>query len=215
ASNTFFGLDLSASKLTWISLPPLPVALSHAVATAQFNGKSTCIYVIGGRTKTVSGISDLHNTVYYYDPSAGEWKEGEKIQNGKNITNISAATGVQFGKHQILLIGGDNGKIFHEIESLNAAIASAGPQSKKALEEQKNRLLENHPGFSKDILVYNTFKNSWKKLNGLPGLAPVTTTAVMWNGAIIVPSGEVKPGKRSPAIWRGEVLQGNKKPGAL
>jgi cyclically-permuted mutarotase family protein len=209
ASNAFFELNLSDSFPGWKSLPPLPVALSHAVAISQFNGVNNCVYVIGGRTKTASGLSDLHNTVFCYDPSNRKWKEMSKIKDENGTTDISAATGVVWGKSTILLIGGDKGNLFHEIETMNLRIASAKQPEKQQLENQKARLLENHPGFSKDVLAYNTLTDSWVKTGELPGLTPVTTTAILWNDDIIIPSGELKPGRRTPGIWRGKIIRKN------
>lgn len=54
-----------------------------------------------------------------------------------------------------------------------------------------------HPGFSTEILAY---ENGWKAVGKLPA-ARVTTTAVQWNGRIVIPSGEVRPGVRSPEVW--------------
>jgi len=54
-----------------------------------------------------------------------------------------------------------------------------------------------HPGFCTEILSY---ENGWKTVGQLP--APrVTTTAVRWNGQIVIPSGEARPGVRSPEVW--------------
>lgn len=204
AVNTFFKLDLSASVPEWKELPPLPVAISHAVAVTQSNGRNQCVYVIGGRAKSTSGLSDLHNTVFCYDPEKNNWKQLASISDGKQTTNMSAATAVALGKAQILLIGGDKGTVFHQIETYNLNIAAAKtPEEKKRVETEKIRLLNNHPGFSRDVLVYNTEKDCWTKISEFPELGPVTTTAVKWNSEIFIPSGEIKPGRRTPAIWMG------------
>lgn len=209
AVNNFFSLNLSDSLPQWKELPSLPIAASHAVAIAQSNGKNECIYVIGGRTKSVSGISDLHNTVFCYDSEKNNWKQVSNISDGKQTTNMSAATAVAFGETQILLMGGDKGTVFHRIETYNVNIAAAKtPEEKKRLESEKIALLNQHPGFSRDVLVYNTIKDCWTKIGEVPGFAPVTTTAVKWNGEIFIPSGEIKPGRRTPKIWMGKIIAG-------
>jgi N-acetylneuraminic acid mutarotase len=102
-------------------------------------------------------------------------------------------------------MGGDNGTVFHRIEEYNVNITAAKTQEeKKRLETEKIQLLNNHPGFSRDILVYNTVKDCWTKVGELPRFGPVTTTAVKWNGEIFIPSGEIKPGRRTPEILMGE-----------
>ncbi len=202
-SDTFFELDMSVSLPQWKRLPDLPIAMSHSVAVAQSNGKNQCVYVIGGRAKATSGMSNLHNTVFCYDPEKNSWKQLSNISDGKETTNMSAATAVGFGETCILLMGGDKGTIFHQIETFNINIAAAKTeQEKDRLQTDKIQLLNNHPGFSRDVLAYNTAKDCWEKIGELPGFGPVTTTAVKWNGEIFIPSGEIKPGVRTPQILK-------------
>lgn len=210
AVKTFFKMDLSASSPQWKELPPLPVAVSHAVAVAQSNGKNECVYVIGGRTKSASGLSELHSTVFCYDPKTNTWKKVKDISDGKTVTSMSAATAVAFGEELILLIGGDKGTIFHQIETININIANRKTaEEKERLQAEKIQLLNNHPGFSRDVLAYNTTKDCWEKIGELPGFGPVTTTAVKWNDEIFIPSGEIKPGVRTPEVLMGKVKKRN------
>jgi cyclically-permuted mutarotase family protein len=207
-SNTFFQLDMSVSLPEWKRLPDLPIAMSHSVAVAQSNGKNQCVYVIGGRAKASSGLSDLHNTVFCFDPAKNNWKQLSNISDGKKTTNISAATAVAIGETCILLMGGDKGTVFHQIETYNMNITDAKTaEEKERLQTEKIQLLNNHPGFSRDVLVYNTTKDRWTKIGELPGFGPVTTTAVKWNDEIFIPSGEIKPGVRTPQILKAEFRQ--------
>jgi N-acetylneuraminic acid mutarotase len=128
------------------------------------------------------------------------------VGDGKHISNISAATAITGGLHEILLIGGDKGDVFHQIETLNALIAKAATEDEKQrLLQQKLVLLNNHKGFSKDIYLFNTVKNSWQKVGELPFYGQVTTTAVKWNNEIFIPGGEIKPGIRTAAISMGKL----------
>jgi SSS family transporter len=55
----------------------------------------------------------------------------------------------------------------------------------------------NHPGFLTDVLLYHTLTDTWALAGHTP--APrVTTPLVPWQGGFVVPSGEVRPGLRSP-----------------
>lgn len=205
--NTFFQLDMSVSFPEWKRLPDLPVAMSHSVAVAQSNGKNQCVYVIGGRSKASSGLSDLYNTVFCFDPANNSWKQLSDISDGKTTTSLSAATAVPLGETCILLMGGDKGTVFHQIETYNMNITDAKTaEEKERLQTEKIQLLNNHPGFSKDVLVYNTIKDCWTKIGELPGFGPVTTTAVKWNGDIFIPSGEIKPGRRTPEVLIGKMV---------
>ncbi|TDE14689.1 sodium:solute symporter family transporter [Dyadobacter psychrotolerans] len=205
-SDGFFSLDLSSENKQWQSLPVLPATLSHAVVVAQNNGKHSCIYVIGGRSSTSSGISDLHNTNYCFDPNANKWIKRGNISDGTTVSTLSAGTGVANGASYILLFGGDKGNVFHQIETFNARIAKASTQEEKQkLQIEKVQLLTGHQGFSKDVLLYNTVTDAWTKIGEMPDFAQVTTTAVKWGNEIFIPSGEIKPGTRTPVITKGTI----------
>jgi SSS family solute:Na+ symporter len=205
-SNAFFMLDLSAKDSRWQPLPALPAALSHAVVVAQHNGKNMSVYVLGGRSSTASGISDLHGAVYSFDLTLKNWKRVTDIGDGKNSTTLSAGTGIANGATYIILIGGDKGNIFHQIETFNARISKAATEvEKQRLQTEKVALLTSHQGFSKDVYLYNTVTDAWAKIGALPGYSQVTTTAVKWDNEIIIPSGEIKPGTRTAVITKGSI----------
>ena len=201
-----FKLDLDNCQAGWKSIPALPIAMSHAVAVTQSNGHYPCIYVIGGRSATASGISDLHKNTFCYDPGQQKWQRLADISDGKVATNMSAATAVAENSNHIILMGGDKGDIFHKIERYNAAISkSANEKEKQALSAEKLQLLTHHPGFSRDVYLYNTSTDKWQKLGELPFYGQVTTTAMIWGNDIFIPGGEIMPGTRTAAIVRGVI----------
>ena len=59
---------------------------------------------------------------------------------------------------------------------------------------------EQHPGFPKTILAYQADTDTWQPFGEMP-IAHVTTAITRWNGSFIMPSGEVRPGARSPRVW--------------
>lgn len=206
SSDLFFSLDLNSSNREWKSLPKLPLALANSVAVVQKDKDARNIYVIGGRTKTPSGISDLHNTTFVFNLKKQIWESRTNISDGINTTNFSAGAGVAVGKNSILIIGGDNGTVFHKIETYLSQISKTdSPEEKAKLAAEKNMLNTNHDGFYKGILLYNTLTDSWSKIDELPFLAHVTTTATMWNNEIVLSNGEIKPGIRTPDVMLGTV----------
>lgn len=201
SSNSFFSLDLNDENPQWKTLPGLPVALANATAVAQNRKHAKEIFVIGGRTKTPSGISELHHTVFAFDIKKQQWKKCADISDGKNISNLSAAAGVAIDKNYILMIGGDNGIVFHKIETYISQIAKANSQEEKEkLTEEKNALSIHHKGFYKGLLLYDTKHNKWTNIGDYPFPAQVTTTAVMWGNNIVISNGEIKPGIRTPDV---------------
>ena len=206
SSDLFLSLDLNSSNPEWKTLPKLPIALANSVAISQKDKDGASIYVIGGRTKTPSGISDLHNTTFAFNIKKQIWESRANISDGKNTTNFSAGAGVAVGNHSILIVGGDNGIVFHKIETYLSQIAKINsPEEKAKLAAEKNLLNTNHDGFYKGILLYDTLTDSWSTIGELPFLAHVTTTATMWNDEIVLSNGEIKPGIRTPDVMLGTI----------
>lgn len=62
---------------------------------------------------------------------------------------------------------------------------------------------EKHPGFSREILNYNTVTNTWSIVGQLPAGPAVTTTLAVWNGHVVIPGGEVRPAVRTTKVLIG------------
>ena len=75
---------------------------------------------------------------------------------------------------------------------------------KQELIEKKNKLQVAHPGFKHDVMLYNTLTNEWKQISDIPFDVPATTTAVLWNNCVFIPSGEIKAGVRTAQILVGK-----------
>lgn len=197
ASNQFLSLNLKQPGIGWIHLPALPVAVSHALLIYQKNGTDPCLYLIGGRQKLSSGISDLFHSVYAYSLTTQRWIKKQSLP-----VPVSAATGIPYGKSGIIVFGGDTGETFHQVELAMAAIhAENDPVEKQKLTDQKNKLLASHPGFSKAILSYDVASDQWSSAGIIPFDSPVTTTACIWKSTIILPCGEIRAGIRTPNIF--------------
>jgi len=122
--------------------------------------------------------------------------------------DLSAGTAVGGGGNAILLIGGDEGDLFHQIETLTAKTLERDVQlERETLNTHLNQIRNEHPGFSKKIYLYNTITDVWSIMAELPFESQVTTTAVSWGDRIVVPSGEVRPGTRTPAIRMAEITK--------
>jgi len=201
-ANVWF-LNLDDKEKAWQEGPLLPKPISHSVAVVQSNlTDNDHLYVIGGRAKQPNGISLLYNQVLQIDSNNNRWIEKSKIGDGKSTLSAwSATTAITKGDY-IFVMGGDDGEIFHQIESFATQAKDAKSQEERnsSLEKQY-KLAEEHPGFSKNVYRYHTKKDEWTKINPLP-YAPVTTTAVLWEDEIVIPSGEVHPGIRTPKILR-------------
>lgn len=210
SSKAFLCLDLDNLKNGWIKLADLPIALANSAVVVQNGPSGQNIYVIGGRSKDPSGVSKLNNTLLIYDFKANSWTYGAAISDGLSTLNFSAGTATSLSDHFILISGGDNGITFNKIENILSQIANAkNPEEKESLLAMKNDLVINHQGFDRKLLVYNTLSNEWFKIGELPFMPHVTSTATKWGENIILSSGEIKPGIRTPNIMLGKVVQTN------
>ena len=68
--------------------------------------------------------------------------------------------------------------------------------------EAKRKLYATHPGFGREVLAFDTRANTWRVAGRSPWAPQVTTVAVKIGAAIVIPSGEVKPGIRTAEIVR-------------
>jgi len=192
-SDKMFYLDLNHLTGGWKESPSLPKPISHSVFLASINK----LYMVGGRKKNTNGISDLFSSVFEFNILTHQWTEKKSLPYA-----LSAGTGVAF-KNQLYIFGGDRGETFHKTEMLIAAINEEKEETRKTeLVLQKNKLQSSHPGFSKDVLMYNIKEDTWKTMGQIPFDTPVTTTAVQWHKCILVPSGEIKAGVRTPQILK-------------
>ncbi|HVW61039.1 MAG TPA: hypothetical protein VHC48_13410 [Puia sp.] len=187
-SDKFYYLE----DLAWRPLQPLPKPLSHAVLA----GSHGHLYLAGGRKKDPDGISDLSSAVYSYDPVTNNWSQRQSLPYP-----LSAGTGIMTDNDKLFLFGGDKGETFHRTEELIVAIAAEkDPGRKQELIRQKTALQQTHPGFSKEILMYDILKDRWSVAGDIPFPSPVTTTVFQWGDRIVIPGGEIRAGVRTSQI---------------
>ncbi len=188
-------LDLTNRGAGWRKINPLPIPLSFAYAGVFGKENNYTIVVLGGRNKTASGTSTFSKAVFSYHPTSDVW-----IEKASLPYTMSAGTSVSLADEGILLFGGDRGETFSKVEQLLIEITNAEGKEKEVLVQQKNQLQINHPGFSKEILLYNPVSEKITTIGTIPLPTPVTTTAVLLNDYIVVPSGEIRAGIRTPHI---------------
>lgn len=194
----FAKLNLDHLEDGWKKLKPWPgPPRTHAVGIVQNNGETNCFYLFKGRykaedSKTTTFLSDS----WIYDPKKDEWA-AIKPSNASAIP-MAAGTGLAIGANHILLIGGDEGLIFNQIEEMNAKLL--GGPSPSSLRVARDSLMKYHPGFSSTVWSFHTITQTWTKFGDIPHTPPVTTQAVKWNDKIILASGEISPCIRTDAM---------------
>lgn len=192
--NQFLKLDINTKK-NWENLPVYPINVSGAAMVAQQDGKEISIFAFGGRNRNNSPITTFHSKVFQYKPSKNQWFEKKSISTAKIDSDLPLAvfSATKVGASSILLFGGDNGFVFNQVEE---AINNQN-------EELRNSLWQNHSGFQKQILVYNTITDEWFTLDEAENTVAVASTFYdAQNQNIYIAGGEQKPGIRSPFITK-------------
>ncbi|MHC4503778.1 MAG: sodium:solute symporter family transporter, partial [Planctomycetota bacterium] len=236
ATKSFLALDMSkkGSKegFAWKELTSWPgPARVLPIVAAQSDGFTDRLYVFSGRNVQPGAETVPLTDAYSYDPTRAEkndqknsgWKKlGPIAPKGESARAVMAGTGIDYGEYHILVFGGSDGKLFQKLAQLEKDIAgakAAGARSaslgmalralaaRKEAESEKLRMLTDHPGFSRRTLAYHTLTDTWVDFGELPATSHVTTSAVRWGEAIVIPTGEISPGIRSPKVWKAETTK--------
>lgn len=225
-SKSFWALDLSkrGAAMKWEVLPSWPgPARVLPVAAAQRGASGMEFFLFSGRVPEAGRPTKILSDAYAYDPAKKAWRELPPVGAGlpgvgaKGLS-VMAGSATAVGESEILLFGGDRGELFLELEAHDLAITAARANlAKAAAEEQavlnrqieerlmaKRKIYDSHSGFAREVLAFDTKRNTWRSAGTTPQeIAPqVTTLAVKYRDAILLPSGEVKPGIRTPDVVR-------------
>ena len=218
AKRSFWSLDMSSlndpGSFKWKQLLPWPgPSRAFAVASAQHNGTTDCLYVISGRRMNaevggdpqVQFLTDVYEFMptHYepekYDPetdtytgTVNPWRKRKDVPRC-----VTAGTGISVGQSHIVVLGGDDGSLYHKVDELK----------------------DDHPGFPKEALLYHTITDTWTSAGSIP-INHVTTTAVRWgtdpvSDPIVIPSGEIRPRVRSPKVWQVRLLDSGERFGII
>ncbi len=160
--------------------------------------KGEKFYLFGGRDFAESEEAkkdrifglDFLKDCWELDVAKGQWKRLADLPEARSAAPSMAAP---VGASSLLMFGGV------PVEFLREQVAARPEFNGQGME---------HPGFPASILAYNTVTDRWIQAGSLPlegTFAPVTTPVVFWEGKVIIPTGEIKPGVRSPQVLIAEV----------
>ncbi|MFS4417440.1 sodium:solute symporter family transporter [Maribacter sp. 2307ULW6-5] len=199
--NSFYRLSLK-EKEQWETLPQfpgIPRAL-HTIAV-QETKEAPALFVIGGRNQRAGEKSITPTNYLSYNLKEGRWAdEGPLWVNGKTKVLMGAAA-QPMGSMHLLVFGGSDAIIFDQLEFLALELAKSPNDSLRGrLIAERDALLADHPGFSNEVLAYNTMTKKWFVYDSLPDPLPVTALALSQERAMTLVSGETAPGVRTPAV---------------
>lgn len=174
AEKAFFALDLEAPDAGWRELSPWPGPQRYNAVAGAHQG---AFYLFSGTELTTSETGEQTHRfladAYRYLPGEG-W---ERVAEPPWPVAAAPSPAVPHGPEHLLVLGGNDG----------ANVARAA------------KLRERHPGFRREIIGYHPITDTWAILDSL-AIGQVTTPTVMWNGNILIPTGEVRPGTRTPQM---------------
>lgn len=201
STNSFYRLNLK-NKKNWEKLTDFP-GLPRAVHSTAIQETSTTkkLFVIGGRNQKSGQKSQALTNYLTYDFKNQTWQdEGDIIINGKPRV-LMGASAETMGSMHIMIYGGSDEVLFDELETISSKIETEQNDSiANTLKFRRNNILNNHPGFSKEILGYNAITKKWFVYDSLTTTIPVTALAFKYNDDFTIVSGEVSPGIRTPNV---------------
>ncbi|NED98304.1 galactose oxidase [Phytoactinopolyspora alkaliphila] len=199
----FYSLDLARPAEGWSVLPSWP---GDARAVAVGAAQAGRFYLFSGRSQDEAGDWRFHRDAYAYHPARRRWDRISDLP-----WCVTAGLAHPVGKHQMLVVGGDKDlDRWNLIEAHSALRRAAPPGSDEwhAHNDVVTWLFDHHTGFNTELLLYDVRKDSWQILGHFPGSPPATAPAVSWGDDLIIVSGEVGPGIRTPKVWKASFAHG-------
>ena len=210
-SDSVFEFDLESRE--WSELPPLPgPPRRQPVVTCQDRDGRAGLYVFSGSTVAEEGALALLSDAWFFDFGSKEWQQLLDIEIGNREpgeTNaLTAAAALPWGADGVLVFSGSGSDFLRgRLELLNESIRAraAGDEARAdELARQQMALMAEQPTFRTGVHLY-TPEHGWRKAGDLPKPGTVTTRAFVWEGGIVLPTGEIRPGVRTPRVlWAQE-----------
>jgi len=175
---TFWSLDLGAADPAWRELEPCPGPERILAVAGATQGTDGAFYLFSGAKLTGSDgkpVREYLHDAWRYVPD-GKGKGWTRLADMPRPAVAAPTPAPMSGTNRFLVISGDDGK----------HVGFKPP--------------EQHPGFPRDVLIYDVATNLWVKAGDVP-FSRGTVPAVQWHGMTVIPNGEARPGYRSPQVW--------------
>jgi N-acetylneuraminic acid mutarotase len=172
ATNSHWMLDLDEPDEGWREMPALPAPGRILAMAAALDGE---FFLMGGCSLSPDEAGNARRTLLNdaWKYSRGRWSRIADIP-----TPLAAAgSPAPVARESVFLVSGDDG-------------SQVGLPTPAA-----------HPGFSKNVLRYDTRANHWASAGELAVPPPVTLPVASRDGEFIFFNGEIKPGVRTPQVF--------------
>ena len=214
--NSFYRLSLEDKK-EWEKLTDFPGSprAVHAISV-QETKDSRKLFVIGGRNQNAGKKSETLTDYLSYDLRKGVWNnEGTLLIDDKPRV-LMGASAETMGSMHLMVYGGSDEILFDQLETIALELAQTQNDSIVAkLTAKRDKILSAHPGFSKEILGYNTITQKWFLYDSLPDKIPVTALSFKKDDEFFIVSGEISPGIRTPKVQKYKIAEAVEPFGAI
>jgi N-acetylneuraminic acid mutarotase len=172
ALKTLYALDLAANTPAWKELPACPGPGRILAVAAAFDDS---FWVLGGCSLS-PGDDGLPKRTYLRDAYRFDANSGWKRVADLPHPVTAAPSPAPADASGFYVLGGDDG----------SKVGFAPP--------------DRHPGFTKPIIRFDRDTGRWTTAGEWP-TPRATAPAVLWRDRWVIPSGEARPGVRSPEVW--------------
>lgn len=211
----------------WVQYASLPIAngLVQGVAVSmksekEKETKSTQtatenqreVFVFGGFSPVAADAPALvnQNVLRYAGAENPSWQFGKVPYPSDDAkSSFSGGVGAAINHNQILLMGGVNKEIFEYALNRIHYMAGKTLDDKDAYTEklrEEGAAYMHHPTewykFNPSVWIYNVNTSEWKNLGVYPQAALAGASVAVDNDAVYLVNGELKPGIRTPKIWK-------------
>ncbi len=186
AESVCWRMDLTATDKGWEVCPPIPGEGRMLPVVAE--GKGNLVVLSG--VSLQDGKRQYLQDAYVLDDNM-RWSRIADLP--ESVAAAPSPAWFDCKSNNLFVFGGDNGVLANQ------------------------DLKHNHPGFSNRILTYDFGMDLWhysadkiiisEKQQHEKTWVPVTTGTAYWAGGIILPSGEIRPGIRTPQVLWGTIKQ--------
>ncbi len=205
-------LDLDDLSTGWCPLPQLPGAKGRMQAQAFVqNGdqKCTLLYVVGGYARHDDGGFYSLVDGYAYDLAqadrAGVWfPVSPAVPKGSDMPAwpLIGAKCVTVGDQHALFFGGLDADYFDANQRKMATLEGAEREAQRIAYQSQVPT-----SWNRRVLAYHTVTDRWFDLGEAPLLPTVAGAAIKFSdGSVLLASGEVQPGVRTPLCAAGRFV---------
>lgn len=191
ASSSMITLDLSEKTPHWLETSSFPAAPRVQAVAAEHDGR---LLIFSGIEITADATSKpIRKMPYLKD--AWEYRPGPDFSGGdwKRLADLPAERAAGPGPAWSV--------------SRQFVAITGGADSERHKQPQKD-----HAGWSHDLLLYDSELDRWTTVSNViaSNATVVTAPSVRWGEDYVILSGEIAPGRRTPAVWKWTI---SKKPG--